>query len=74
MTQIQPGDLVTARTADGQFRRRRAITGVVDGLDFPVVWVCSPAEWDTAQAEGRQPEGLPWPAEDVEPAAERVQA
>lgn len=74
MTQIQPGSLVTARTAVGQLRERRAMTDVVEGLDFPIVWVCSPAEWDAAQAEGREPEGLPWPAEDIEPISERVHA
>jgi hypothetical protein len=35
------------------------------GEDFAVVWVCRPEEWEQAQAEGREPEGVPWPIEDV---------
>lgn len=35
------------------------------GRDFAVVWICRPEEWEAAQAEGREPEGVPWPAEDV---------
>jgi hypothetical protein len=35
------------------------------GRDFLVVWICRPEEWIAAQAEGHEPEGVPWPAEDV---------
>jgi pimeloyl-ACP methyl ester carboxylesterase len=45
---------------------RRATTGVVDGRDFKVVWLCLEDEWASAQVEGTNPDALPWPAEDVE--------
>jgi len=62
---IAAGDYVIARSWAGEFERR-AVTGVTDGRDFPVVWVCTPEEWEAAQAEHREPASLPWPAEDVE--------
>lgn len=62
---IQPGDRITARDAFGRENERRAITGVVVGQDFPVVWLCTDEEWETAGKEGREPEGIPFPAEDV---------
>jgi hypothetical protein len=43
---------------------------VQPGYDFPVVWVCSEEEWQAAHAEGREPEGLPWPAKHVQLAEE----
>ncbi len=65
MSTIKAGAKVLARSAFDQLLERRAITGVVRGADFPVVWVCSEDEWETATREGREPEGDPWPAEDV---------
>jgi hypothetical protein len=65
MDQIQRGDRLTAEAADGASRELRALGGVIAGGDFAVVWACNPAEWDAAAAEGREPEGIPWPAEDV---------
>jgi hypothetical protein len=65
MERILPGSKVLARSAYGDLLPRRALTGVVMGRDFQVVLVCSEEEWDAAQAEGREPEGIPWPAEDV---------
>jgi hypothetical protein len=65
---VQRGDLVTIRTALGELLPRRALTGVVQGGTFPVVWVCRLEEWDLAQSERREPEHVPWPAEDVQPA------
>lgn len=62
---IHTGDLVKARNAFGIENERRALTGVERGEDFPVVWVCTEAEWEAAEAEGRSPEGIPFPAEDV---------
>jgi hypothetical protein len=55
--------------AFGERKLRRALSGVeVEGHDFPIVWLVSEEEWETAQAEGREPEGrVPWPAEDVTP-------
>ncbi len=68
MTMIEPGSKVLARSAFDELLERRAVTGVQAGHDFPVVWVCPEDEWQRAQAEGRTPEGLPWPAEYVQPA------
>jgi hypothetical protein len=62
---IRPGNRVAARDAFGQENPRRAISGVSAGHDFPVVWICREDEWEAAQQEGREPDGVPWPAEDV---------
>lgn len=62
---LSPGETVNATNAFGQKLERVALTGVVAGHDFPVVWVCHPDEWEASQREGREPEGVPWPAEDV---------
>lgn len=66
MSDIQRGDWVVAQAADGRARELRALGGMVAGGDFAVVWACRAAEWEAAEAEGREPEGIPWPAEDVE--------
>jgi hypothetical protein len=66
MTTIEPGALVLVRTADGKELQRRAVTGVEDGLDFPVVWVATEDEWSASNGNGHRPEALPWPSEDVE--------
>jgi hypothetical protein len=63
--EIRPGVAVVARDAEGENLRRRALTGVMDGHDFPVVWVCREEEWQQAEQERRKPEGVPWPADDV---------
>jgi hypothetical protein len=63
---IAPGKEVIIRDALGTALRKRAISGVERGRDFPVVWACGEHEWAHAQAEGRAPDGVPWPAEDVE--------
>ena len=65
MAVIEPGSRVLARSAFDELLERRAVTGVQPGHDFPVVWVCSEEEWQAARAEDREPQGLPWPAEDV---------
>ena len=62
---ITPGERVLALNARGERGERVALTGVVQGRDFPVVWICRPEEWEAARAEEREPEGVPWPAEDV---------
>lgn len=66
MNDIKRGDLIVAEGADGERRELRALGETVAGGDFAVIWACSLAEWDAAEAEGREPEGIPWPAEDVE--------
>ncbi len=64
---IKPGAEVLVRAATGDVLSKRAVTGVVDGYDFPVVWACREEEWNAAQRDGREPDALPWPAEDVTP-------
>ena len=61
----ESGTHVTVRSATGALLERRAVTGIVKGQDFPVVWVCREEEWETAQNEGRDPQAVPWPAEAV---------
>jgi hypothetical protein len=57
MAQPRPGERVTVRDADGKPHEATALTGVVPGRDFPVVWVTF-GVLDTA--------GTPWPADAVE--------
>ncbi len=72
MKAIQPGDNVVVRAADGELLDRRALSGVEMGSTFEVVWVCKAADWT---ADGDWPEGaMPWPADAVELASERVAA
>ena len=63
--EITAGTPVWAESALGERLGRVAATAIVPGLDFPVVWICEPEEWATAQAEGREPISVPWPAEAV---------
>ena len=62
---LKRGDVVDAVGADGRVRQLRALSGAIDGGDFPVVWVCGEREWEAAHAGGRDPVGIPWPASDV---------
>ena len=62
---IARGDLVVAVDAAGADLPRRALGGPILGANFLVVWVCREEEWHAAQREGREPDGVPWPAEDV---------
>ncbi len=66
MSEIKRGEWIEAQAADGEPRELRALGGVVAGGDFAVVWACNPSEWEAAEAEGREPEGIPWPADDVQ--------
>lgn len=66
---ILPGQQVLLRDFHGKELRRRALTPVMDGRDFPVVWVCREDRWDPTLAGVTDPAvGMPWPAEDVRPA------
>lgn len=60
MAEIRPGDAVIVQTAGGAKVPMRALSAVVKGAKFPIVWV-SPAE----EPDRR----IPWPAEYVHPAA-----
>ena len=70
--EIKRGDSVTVRTAFGDRLERVALSTVEMGRDFPVVWVCTQEEWDARDEAG--PEGLPWPADDVDRAGEPAEA
>lgn len=71
---IEPGMKVNVRTAFDDVVPRRAVTGLVRGMDFPVVFVCTEEEWAASVAEGRDPEGVPWPVEDVHPVPQAASA
>lgn len=62
---IKPGSEIKVRDAQREVLDRVAMTSVVDGKDFPVVWVCDHDEWAAARREGREPTGIPWPANAV---------
>jgi hypothetical protein len=64
---IERGDLVVAVDAAGEELPRRALGGPIQGQNFEVVWVCREEEWHMALREGREPDGVPWPVEDVRP-------
>src|SRR4051794_40413054 len=64
MSEIAKGTPVFAASADGIDRELRAIGGVTAGGDFAVIWVCTEPEGEAAEAGGRDPEGVPWPADD----------
>ncbi len=66
---LKAGDQVLALSASDQLVERRAVSTVVAGSDFPVVWLCTETEWRAARSEKREPAAIPWPAEDVRPTA-----
>ena len=71
MTEISPGSLVLARTAHDSWVHMRATTGVTQGMDFPVVWLVEAQQWiDALPAPGDAPQGIPWPADEVQTAEE----
>lgn len=61
---IKPGDEVRALTATQQWIPLRATSAVTQGVDFPVVWLCSDEDWENVQEGDRA--AIPWPAEAVE--------
>ena len=65
---IKPGALLAATTASGAVVQMRAIGVPVRGHDFPVVWVCTEQEYETAKAAGvdhADMGGIPWPLDAV---------
>jgi len=64
MSKFVPGSKVLVRTANKQLLPRRAITGVVSGSDFPIVWVCREEAW-RADLAVEDAEAVAWPAEAV---------
>lgn len=73
MIETVTGQPIEVRDAFGNKLRRIALGPVDPGDEFAVVWACREEEWQAAQAEGREPDGTPWPIEDVE-VLERVPA
>gem|GEM_PF-2165107 len=67
MFTVLEGQLVTVRTADNRLLPRRAVTGVVEGHDFLVVWVCTDREWQRGSVGVAPALAIPWPAADVMP-------
>lgn len=65
MSTITAGQRVVVRDAFGHVLNRVAVTDIVRGHDFPVVWIAHVDEWEASQAEHREPEAVPFPAEDV---------
>ena len=69
---IRDGSFLTCTTASGSEVTMRALGPVVQGMDFPVVWVCVPGEYKPGDAAPSWPGGVPWPltalraAEDLE--------
>ena len=63
MSVIKPGDRVLAETVDHQHVALRAVSGVQQGQDMQIVWLCEDADWDRAVAGGQGT--LAWPAEAV---------
>lgn len=67
MDQITAGDCVIIRSADNRSLTWRAVSAPEYGRDFMVVWVCPEEEWESARGEGREPNAVPWPADEVNP-------
>ncbi len=63
---IERGDVLKATTAGGGTIELRALGAPMQGRDFPVVWVCTEAEWRRSQAAGDEADGLPWPLDAVQ--------
>jgi hypothetical protein len=67
MLAIHEGQKILARTSGDRLLTRRAASGIVQGDDFPVVWICREEEWQEAKREDRMPTSIPWPATAVSP-------
>lgn len=65
LAEVAGGSRVIVRDAGGKFLRRVAVTPVIKGGGFLVVWVARDEEMDAAGAEQRAPDAIPWPAADV---------
>lgn len=58
---FKPGDEIRVLNAFGDVLPMVAVTAAEPGRDFPVVWVCSPDEYQRAQGADEEPEAIPWP-------------
>jgi hypothetical protein len=70
--EIRAGDLLKCETAGGGHVTMRALGTVEQGYDFPVVWVCTPEEYDRAQEAEDEADGLPWPYSAVRVVADGI--
>lgn len=59
--EIEHGTFLACETAGGGHATMRALGPAMQGLDFPVVWVCTPEEYEHQEATGEDPRGIPWP-------------
>ena len=59
--EIQHGTLLTCETADGGHVTMRALGPAMQGIDFPVVWVCLPEDYEANADAEDGPRGIPWP-------------
>ena len=64
MELIKAGDKILATNIDGEDMPKRAVSEPYMST-FQIVRVCREQEWVAAQAEGRAPRSVAWPAEDV---------
>lgn len=62
---LTPGTTVEATTASGKLVRMVVLRAPEQGRDFPVVWLATPEEYERALSAQTEPEGLPWPLDDV---------
>jgi len=65
MESITRGTRIVVTDSRGRTHTKIALSEVVQGRDIRVVWACREEEWTAARGEGREPEGVPWPASDV---------
>jgi hypothetical protein len=65
LAEVTGGSRVIVRDAGGNFLPKVAVTPVIKGGSFLVVWVARDEEMDAAGAECRTPDAIPWPATDV---------
>ncbi len=62
---INRGDRVEATTAGGDTIVMRALRSPEAGYRVEIVWVATEEEWERAQRDGDEPDGLPWPTEAI---------
>lgn len=62
---ITPAAVVEVTTATDDVLLMRALSGPVQGRDFPIVWVCTEDEFARAQAAHEDPHRIPWPVNAV---------
>jgi hypothetical protein len=55
---IIAGTLLDCETAGGGHVVMRALGPPEQGRDFPVIWVCTPEDYERS---GSMPDGVPWP-------------